>query len=147
MNTSAFSDFLEQYHLALGEIINGRPELYQSLYSRREDVTLANPFAPFGPVSRGYAQVCETIARAASHYVQGQLIEFENISTFLTTDLGYMVEVERFEVRVRGEEAVAPVALRVTTIVRREADEWKLVHRHADPITSPRSATSVLGDR
>ena len=71
MNTSDFSDFLEQYHLALDEIINGRPELYQSLYSRRDDVTLANPFAPFGPVSCGYAQVSETIARAASNYVEG----------------------------------------------------------------------------
>ena len=54
MNTSDFSDFLEQYHLALDEPINGRPALYRSLYSRRDDVTLANPFAPFGPVSRGY---------------------------------------------------------------------------------------------
>lgn len=147
MSTSVFSDFLEQYHLALGELINGRPELYQSLYSRRDDVTLANPFAPFGPVSRGFAQVSETIARGASNYVQGQVLGFENISTFLTTELGYIVEVERFEATVRGREEMAPLALRVTTIVRREATDWKIMHRHADPITSPRPATSVLGDR
>ena len=64
-----FGAFLERYHSALDEIINGRPELYQSLYSQRDDVTLANPFAPFGPVSRGFESVCETIALAALNYV------------------------------------------------------------------------------
>ena len=91
MNTSNFSEFLEQYHLALGEIINGGAGLYQALYSRRDDATLANPFAPFGPVSRGYKQVCETIERAASNYVEGHIVGFENIATFLTPELGYIV--------------------------------------------------------
>lgn len=146
MNTSDFSDFLEQYHLALDAIINGRPELYQSLYSRRDDVTLANPFAPFGPVSRGYAQVSETIARAASNYVEGHVVGFENFSTFLTTELGYIVEVERFEATVKGREEMSPLALRVTTIMRREGTHWRIVHRQADPITAPRPATSIVVD-
>ena len=147
MSTSEFRDFLEQYHLALGEIINGRPELYQSLYARRDDVTLANPFAPFGPVSRGYAQVCETIARGAQNYVEGQVLGFENITTFLTAELGYIVEVERFEATIRGKEERSPLALRVTTIFRRENNDWKIAHRQADAITSPRSATSILPDQ
>ena len=145
MDTSDFSVFLEQYHLALGEIINGRPELYQLLYSRRDDVTLANPFAPFGPVSRGYAQISETIARAASNYVQGQVVGFENYATFLLPEWGYLVEVEWFEATVKGREA-SRLALRVTTIVRREDTDWKVVHRHADPITAPRPAASILVD-
>ena len=147
MNTSDFSKFLEQYHLALGEIINGRAGLYQSLFSQRDDVTLANPFAPFGPVSRGYKQVCETIERAAANYVEGHVVGFENISTFLTPELGYIVEVERFEARVRGREAMSPVVLRVTTVVRREDQDWKVAHRQADAIISSRPATSVLGDQ
>ena len=147
MKTPDFSEFLEQHHSALSEIINGRAGLYQSLYSQRDDVTLANPFAPFGPVSRGYEQVCETIERAASDYVAGHVVGFENIATFLTPELAYIVEVERFEVLVRGREEMSSVALRVTTVVRREDTDWKVVHRHADPITSPRPVTSVLEDR
>ena len=143
---SVFNEFLEQYHRALDEIINGRPEAYQQLYAQRDDATLANPFATMGPVSRGYAQVCETIARAATNYVAGRLVGFDNISTFLTNDLGYIVEIERFEATLRGSAEMHPVALRVTTIVVKERDGWRVLHRHADAITSPRAANTVLRD-
>jgi hypothetical protein len=36
------------------------------------------------------------------------------------------------------------VALRVTTVWRREDSEWKVVHRHGDPITTMRPAESVI---
>jgi hypothetical protein len=42
---------LEEYHRAGLEILNGNPEGYKPLYSRRDDVTLANPFGP--PVRAG----------------------------------------------------------------------------------------------
>ena len=43
---------LEEYHRAGREITNGNPEINKRLYSRRDDVTLANPF---GPPARGGA--------------------------------------------------------------------------------------------
>jgi hypothetical protein len=39
-------DLIEQCHLALDEIMKGDPEGYKKVYSRRDDVTLANPFGP-----------------------------------------------------------------------------------------------------
>jgi hypothetical protein len=39
---------------------------------------------------------------------------------------------------------MTPVGLRVTSIFCREDDAWKILHRHADPITTPRSGESVL---
>ena len=62
----------------------------------------------------------------------------------LSADLAYIVEVERLRSKVGGREEVAPVDLRVTTILRREDDRWRIVHRHADPITTVRPAESVL---
>jgi hypothetical protein len=32
----------------------------------------------------------------------------------------------------------------VTSVLRPEAGAWKVVHRHADPITTPRPARSVI---
>ena len=55
-----------------------------------------------------------------------------------------MVEIERGEAKIGGSEEMVPWALRVTMIFRPEEGEWKVVHRHADPITTPRPAESVI---
>ena len=60
---------IEQSHVALGEIVRGNSEAFQVLFSQREDVTLGNPFGPF---VRGWQQVAETAAGAASRYRDGE---------------------------------------------------------------------------
>src|SRR5688572_1945729 len=144
MNASDLDQVIEQYHLALRELTNGNPALYKDLFSRRDDVTLANPFAPFGPVSRGWVQVAETITLAAAHYTDGELVAFDNHAKCVTDQLAYIVEVEHFRARVAGRADKASIALRVTSILRREDSEWKVVHRQADAITSVRPPESVV---
>jgi ketosteroid isomerase-like protein len=82
--------------------------------------------------------------RAASHYREGDAIGFDEISRYVTPDLACIVEVEHLKSKVGGHEEVAPVNLRVTSIFRREDGRWRLVHRHADPITTVQPAESVL---
>ena len=132
---------LEEYHRAGLDLTNGNPEVYKSLYSRRDDVTLANPF---GPPACGWSEVSATLDRAAENYKDGEVVGFESVSTVITPDLAYTVEIESYRARVGGAEEIAPVAVRVTTVFRREDGIWKVVHRHADPITAPRSPESVL---
>jgi ketosteroid isomerase-like protein len=127
---------LEEYHRAGREITNGNPEVYKRLYSRRDDVTPANPF---GPPVRGWSEVSATLDRAAANYRDGEVVGFENVSTGIGSDLAYAVEVESYRARVGGADELVPVAVRVTTIFRREEGSWKVVHRHADPITGPAS--------
>jgi ketosteroid isomerase-like protein len=132
---------IEQYHLALDEIMRGNAEGYKRVYSRREDVTLANPF---GPPARGWDEVAKTLERAASHYRDGEATGFENVAKYTTPDLAYTVEIERCQAKVEGRDDVSPIAVRVTTIFRSEEGEWKVVHRHADPITTAQPAESVI---
>jgi ketosteroid isomerase-like protein len=127
-----FDEVLEQYHLALDEIMKGTPDGYKRVYSRRDDVTLANPF---GPPVRGWDEVAKTLERAASHYRDGEATGFENVAKYATPELAYTLEIERGQTKVEGRADITPVAVRVTTIFRREEGEWKVVHRHADPIT------------
>jgi len=146
MHTSDFDEVIERYHIALRELTNGNPEVYKELFSARDDVTLANPFAPFGPVSRGGKQVAETIERASGHYSDGELLGFDTVAKCVTDELAYIVEIERFRAKVGGRDTAAAIALRVTTILRREDGAWKVVHRQADTTTSARRAESVLGE-
>jgi ketosteroid isomerase-like protein len=82
--------------------------------------------------------------RAASNYRDGEVIGFENVAKYVTPDLAYIVEVERYKAKIGGSEDSVPVALRVTSIFRPEDGVWKIVHRHADPITAARPAESVV---
>ena len=141
---AAVDDFelvVEPYHQALGKIIKGNPEGYKELYSHRDDVTLANPF---GPPARGWDEVAKTLERAATHYRDGEATGFENLAKYTTAELAYIVEIERCQAKVEGREDVTPISLRVTTIFRPEEGTWKVVHRHADPITTARPAESVI---
>jgi hypothetical protein len=65
------------------------------------------------------------------------------VAKLVTLELAYVVWVERNRGKLGGKEDVAPFDLRVTTIFP-EDGTWKIVHRHADPITTPRSAESVI---
>jgi ketosteroid isomerase-like protein len=132
---------LDEYHRAGHEITNGNPEVYKALFSRRDDVTNANPF---GPPVRGWSDVSATLDRAAQVYRDGEVVGFDNVSTVVTPDLAYTVEIESYRARVGGAEELASVSLRVTTLFRREDGVWKVVHRHADPITATRPPRSVI---
>ena len=132
---------LDEYHRAGVAITNGDAAAYKALWSRRDDVTLANPF---GPPVRGWGAVSETLDGAAAKYRDGEPVGFENVTTVVTDELAYTVEIERYRARVGGAEELSPVALRVTTVFRREDGVWRVVHRHGDPITTPRPAGSVL---
>jgi ketosteroid isomerase-like protein len=51
--------------------------------------------------------------------------------------LAYLVVLERFETEVGRADEITPVALRVTSIFRRESGEWKLLHRQPIPYRAP----------
>jgi ketosteroid isomerase-like protein len=134
-------ELIEQWQLAGYEFVKGNPEPVKKLYSHREDVSLANPF---GPPARGWEQVAAATERGASQYREGEVTGFETVAKYVTPELAYIVWVERTKAKIGGSEDIAPFDLRVTMIFRPEDGEWKVVHRHADPITTPQPAKSVL---
>jgi ketosteroid isomerase-like protein len=137
-------ELIEQWQRAAGEFVKGNPEPVKKLWSRREDVTLANPW---GPPVRGWEQVAKTIEHAASLRRDGEFVGSEIVAKYVTAELAYVVQLERAKAKVGGGEDVAPIALRVTMILRpEEGGEWKIVHRHADPITTAQPAESVLDE-
>jgi ketosteroid isomerase-like protein len=141
---SAVDDFdhvIEQCQLALREFVKGNPEPMQMMFSHQEDVTLANPVAP---PARGWEQIAPTMERAASQIRDGEIDGFETIAKYVTPEFAYVVWIEQNRGKLGGREDIVPFPLRVTTIFRPEEDSWKIVHRHADPITTARPIESVI---
>jgi ketosteroid isomerase-like protein len=139
--TESFEKAVEAGHRALDEIARGNVDPFMALYTDREDATLGNPF---GPPARGRNEIEQAGRRAAANYRDGRAIGFDNFATYVSGDLGYTFEVERFETKVAGADELTPVSLRVTSIFRLEDGIWKLLHRHADPITTARPGDSVI---
>lgn len=135
-------DAVEQYRRALGEFMKGNPDPAMQLFSHRDDVSLANPY---GPPVRGWEQVAKVMEHAASLRRDGEAVGFETVAQYVTPDLAYIVQVERLKAKIGDRQDVTPYALRATMIFRPEDGVWKVVHRHADPITTAQPAESVLG--
>ena len=136
-----FDGAVEAFRQALDRYVKGDPRPVTELFSRRDDVTLANPL---GPPRLGPADVDEAMAAGAAMLKDGSVRWFEEVSRYSTPDLGYIVQLERTQARLPGSEHIAPIALRVTMIFRREGDTWKIAHRHADPITTARAVSTTI---
>ncbi len=133
---------IEQFNLAQGEVVKGNAEPALRLFSHRDDVTLANPLV--GLPARGWEQVAATLEHASSQFRDGENVGFETVAKYVTSELAYVLLIERDKVKVGAMEDLAPSALRVTMIFRPEDGTWKVVHRHADPITTAQPAESVI---
>jgi ketosteroid isomerase-like protein len=135
MNTPTLDSAIAASHKALAAILKGDQSGYLDLFSTAEDVTLGNPFGPFG---RGRKNVAARLAIAASKYRDGRNTNVELVERYVSHDLACVAEVESGEAKVAGSEEMSKISVRVTSVFRLEAGNWKLVHRHADPLGMPK---------
>jgi ketosteroid isomerase-like protein len=141
MSPSGVDEAIERSHEACAAFVNGDPEPLKKAYSHGDDVTVANPF---GPPAYGWKQVEETMERAATNWHGGAPEGFDRVTKYESADLAFTVEIERYRAKVGGVNEPVPVALRVTQVYRPEDGVWKIMHRHADHITTARSAESLV---
>jgi ketosteroid isomerase-like protein len=109
-----------------------------AMWSHNDPVTL------FGALltATGWGEIGPAFDWLASRFSSGSY-DYEVIAAGASGDLGYVVGIEHSSASVAG---AAPEAyeLRVTTILRREDGEWRVVHRHADPVPDSDSARRQL---
>lgn len=132
---------VKESHEALRRILNGDPSGYAALFADRSDITLGNPFGPFG---KGREQVLKALNNAAGKYTDGSVVRVERVAVYGGGNLFVLVEIEHDRAKLGTAKEHSQFAARVTSVYERIAGRWKLVHRHADPITSYRPAESVL---
>jgi ketosteroid isomerase-like protein len=129
-----FTATLARTQRAVAALLGGDPEPEKDLWSRRDDITLANPAGGF---RRGRQEVERGLELAASGFASGRTCSFEEVAVEAGTDLAYVFELERFSSDLTLGRGSVTGSLRVVMIFRLEDGAWKLVHRQADTLTEP----------
>lgn len=86
----------------------------------------------------GWADVSRTLEAAATRFRNGHVTVFDTLTKFVSDDLACYHEIERGEAMLGGRSELESFAIRVTSIYRREGEQWRIVLRHADPIVALR---------
>lgn len=142
---SSLRSFLAQFEEGINRFINGDPTPWKQNASRRDDVTI---MGAWGGYEKGWSEVGPRYDWAATRFREsGARVKVEYLSSEVSGDLAYTVAIERSEVRLSDQDKPATMALRVTHVLRKEDGAWKLVHRHADPITEKTAPAAVLQKR
>jgi ketosteroid isomerase-like protein len=114
-------------------LINGDPGPRLAMWSTQEPVTV------FGAEKSviGSEEVRQAFHWLASRFSNCTDYRFELVAAGASGDLAYTLGYERFSFSMDGGP-IQPITLRVTHLYRREAGQWKTIHRHADvPPTGP----------
>ena len=128
-----FEQFMRQREEAARAYVNGDPESLDRISTSAFPATF---FSPRGDFVQGASEVSARYNTDVKAFDSGSQSTFQVLQMAASDGIAYWVGFQRASVRMRGKADAVPFDLRVTELYRREGDEWKLVHRHADPLKS-----------
>jgi ketosteroid isomerase-like protein len=141
----ALRAFLPRFQGATEQFMNGNKGPWFELASRRDDVTI---MGAWGAYERGWHEVGPRYDWAAARFrPSGAKLRVEVLSSGTSGDLAYTISIERAETLVVGQDKPRLHELRVTHLFRKEGDDWKLIHRHADPLMAKTAPDAVFLQR
>jgi ketosteroid isomerase-like protein len=114
---------------AAAAYIRGDIRRYLTLIKHGGDYTLMPPYG--GETARGFD--AEAALESTPKMFRGGEADLELVETYASGDLAVLVAIERQHGEVGGMPD-QDWSLRVTLVFRREGTDWRLVHRHADPL-------------
>lgn len=111
------------------ELANGNPEDVKQLWSRNDEVTIF--CGSSGIEVRGWKAVEERLDWACSQIPTGSEYSFERVSSQAGENYGSLQQTEHYK-SLDGKK----MDLSVTLLFKKEASGWKIVHRHAENLSS-----------
>ena len=108
-----------------------------STWSHDDSVTVFGAGVPF---CVGWTDVRAVFDWLAATFTGCEEYDFELIAAHADGDLAYTVGIERYRATT-ASGATVQNTLRVTHVYRREAEGWKIVHRHGDHMPEDKRAT------
>ena len=111
-------------------LMRGDVQEYRALIPHTDDYTLMSPFG--GTPTRG-SDMTDERWEASGRFFRNGTFEQEVVQSYHSADMVVLAIIERCHVEAGGLPA-QEWPLRVTLVYRREGSEWRLAHRHADPL-------------
>lgn len=128
-------------------LMRGDIAAYRALVTYTDDFTL---MSPFGGVPTHASDIDSEKWEAMGRFFRNGTFDMEVVQSYGSTDMIVLATIERACVEIGGLPR-QDWSLRVTLVYRREAGEWRLAHRHADPlaedISRPKAAALARGER
>ncbi len=115
-----------------GALMRGDLDAYRALITYTDDFTI---MAPFGGTPTRAADMTEDAMQAMGRFFRNGTFEQELVQAYASDDLIVLALIERQNVEVGGL-AAQDWPLRVTLVYRRVGADWRLAHRHADPLVA-----------
>jgi ketosteroid isomerase-like protein len=128
-----FEQFMQRRAEAASAYVRGDAVPLDRIVAREGTATF---FAPRGGAVQGVDEVSSRYQNDAVSFAPGGESHFEILQIGASGGLAYWVGFQRATAYMQGHREAMPFNLRVTEVFRREGDDWKLVHRHADPLAS-----------
>lgn len=129
-----FEEFMKRRDEASRAFVNGELEPFDSITTR---VAPATFFGPRGGYRNGLDEVSAGYESDAASFEPSDCENsFEFLQMGASDGIAYWVGFQRAVFRLSGKAEAVSTTLRVTEIFRREDDDWKIVHRHVDPLVS-----------
>jgi ketosteroid isomerase-like protein len=126
-----FAEFMRRREAAATAYIQGDAASLLGMTAHTGDATF---YPPRGGSVSGAEHVVAEFARGAQGFTPGGTNAFEILQLAASDGLACWVGFQRASVRVPGRSETIAFNLRVTEVFCREGSEWKLIHRHADPL-------------
>lgn len=124
-----FEVFLKRRAKVADAYVNGDAGPLGEIVARELPATF---FGPGGGVVDGAEAVAARYVKDAQSFENGGQNSIEILQMSAGGGIGYWTGYQRASARLKGAPGPVSMSLRITEVFRREGDDWKLVHRHAD---------------
>jgi len=116
---------------------------YAALMSHTPTFTIFGPFG--GPSPPGWSEEFAKAQALAARQFQGAVSStIDLVQSYVSGNLIVLVMLERNVEKFSGYEEPQQWDLRVTQVYEREGANWRVVHRHVDPLVTRRNLAQTL---
>jgi len=152
------ANFMKAYQAWVAKLASSELEGIDTFMKRRSDIArayvngdaapldqivarsgAASFYPPTGGFERGAEAVAQRYDKDVTTFRPGGESALDIVHSGASGDLAYWVGFQTAKVKMQGQDQPVSMKLRITELFRRVGGQWKMIHRHADPLAEKSS--------